>query len=112
MPRDYLQAVREPGQSVNPLFSLMGMELLEAENGRATLLLPFQPGLVQGGGVVAGGVLAMLLDEVMAHAALSHQAETGRGKVATVNLNVQFLSPAKPGADILARAQMVRGGKR
>jgi uncharacterized protein (TIGR00369 family) len=112
MPKEYLEAVARPGQTVNPLFNFLGLELAALSPGRCTLRLPFKPGLVQGGGVVAGGVLATLLDEAMAHAALALNAAEGRGRVATISMETRFFAPARPEPDLEAFARVIRGGKR
>ncbi|MGE4292705.1 MAG: PaaI family thioesterase [Desulfovibrio sp.] len=112
MPKEYLDAVQRPEQTVNPLFAFFGMEIAEIFPGVCTLRLPGRPELIQGGGVVAGGVLATLLDESMAHAALALNAAEGRGRVATISMETRYLAPALPGADLLACARVIRSGKR
>ncbi|WP_035250896.1 PaaI family thioesterase [Desulfocurvus vexinensis] len=107
--RSYLDALQQPGQTVNPLFATLGVEVEHVTDGEATLRLPPNAGLVQGGGVVAGGVLATLADEAMAHAVIGGLAE---GLItATVECSVRFLSPARPGAALRARAVVVRRGR-
>lgn len=110
MPVNYLQAVLLAGQTVNPLLATLGIEVLSAGDGRAVLRLPYNPGLVQGAGVVAGGILATLADEAMAHAVLS---TLGQGRVtATVDMSVRYLSPAGVGEELRAQAQVIRKGSR
>jgi uncharacterized protein (TIGR00369 family) len=110
MPKDYLDAVRQAGQTVNPLFAFLGMVVETIEPDRAVLRLPFRPELIQGGGVVAGGVLAVLLDETMAHAVLGGN-KPGH-KTTTVNLSVSYLRPAGSGADLTCEARVVKRGGR
>lgn len=107
--RGYLDAVRQPGQTVNPLFATLGVEVEHVTDGEATLRLVTTEGLVQGGGVVAGGILATLADEAMAHAVIGGLAE---GLVtATTECSVRFLCPARAGSVLLARAVVVRRGR-
>ena len=57
-------------------------------------------------GVLHGGVIATLLDEAMAHAALSLV-----GRAATAELSLQFLKPVMTGRELEVRAE-VREQKR
>ena len=106
----YLEAVRQPGQTVNPLFTHLGVVIERADQDQAVLRLPFNPACIQGAGIVAGGILATMLDEAMAHAAIA-QGHEGR-QVATTNLEVRFFRPARSGDEITATARVVKGGGR
>lgn len=110
MPQTYLDAVRRPGQTVNNLFAFLGIEVDAIEPDRAVLRLPFRPELTQGAGLVAGGVLATLLDEAMAHAVLGGNAPGQR--TTTVDLSVSYLRAARPGADLVCEARVVKRGGR
>jgi uncharacterized protein (TIGR00369 family) len=57
-------------------------------------------------GVLHGGIISTLLDETMAHAALSLV-----GRAATAELAVQFLKPVMTGRELVVRAE-VREQKR
>ncbi len=106
--REYLDAVRRPDQEANRLFRFLGIELRELGPDTAELFMPFQEGFLQGGKVIAGGILATLLDEAMAHAALN---TLGPGETtATVDLNVRYLKPAPPGRSLTATARVIRRG--
>lgn len=113
----YLDEVLRPDQTVNPLFNHLGIRLLHADASRAELALPFRPELLQGGGLVAGGVLATLLDEAMAHAALARlasrqEAHTATPRIATVDMHIHYLRAARPGTDLRAEARVVKSGSR
>jgi uncharacterized protein (TIGR00369 family) len=110
MPRSYLDAVRRPGQTVNNLFAFLGIIVDTLEPDRAVLRLPFRPELTQGAGMVAGGVLATLLDETMAHAVLGGNRPGER--TTTVDLSVSYLRAAKPGSDLRCEARVVKRGGR
>ncbi|WP_316896306.1 PaaI family thioesterase [Pseudodesulfovibrio indicus] len=110
MPKDYLDAVRQEGQTVNPLFAFLGLAVETIEPDRAVLRLPFRPELIQGGGVVAGGILAALLDETMAHAVLAGN-KPGH-QTTTVSLSVNYLRPARRGQDLTCEARVVKRGGR
>ena len=106
----YLDALRQPGQAVNPLFAFLGVEVEVIEPGRAVLSLTVKPELIQGAGVAAGGVLATLLDEAMAHAIIPTLA--GDRRCATVELSTRYLAPVKKGQRLTAEARVVKAGKR
>ncbi|QJB56116.1 PaaI family thioesterase [Pseudodesulfovibrio sp. zrk46] len=110
MPHNYLEQVRQPEQSVNPLFRHLGIEVVELDADRAVLRLPVKPELIQGAGNAAGGVLATLLDETMAHAVLSGN-QPGQ-LTSTVDMNVSFLRPVKSGDTLLCEATVTKRGSR
>jgi uncharacterized protein (TIGR00369 family) len=110
MPRSYLDAVRQPGQTVNNLFTFLGIVVDAIEPDRAVLRLPFRPELTQGAGMVAGGVLATLLDETMAHAVLGGNEPDQR--TTTVDLSVSYLRAVKPGSDLTCEARVIKRGGR
>lgn len=89
MPQHYCNNVRKPGQTVNPLFAFLGVAVGDITDGRAELSLPLRPEFIQGAGVVAGGILATLLDEAMAHAVISTLAE--KQGTATIQMSTRFL---------------------
>ena len=110
----YLQAVAKPGQTVNNLFGFLGVEVAELSPGQARLSLPLRPEFLQGAGMVAGGVLATLLDETMAHAVLP-ALPPGQGAT-TVEMSVRYLSAVGPrdldGPPLVCLAKVLRQGKR
>lgn len=111
MPRKYLEALSAENQTVNPLFNTLQARLVRAEGGEAEIGMPVSIKVVQGGGMVAGGVLATLADEAMAHAVMSVLRE-GQ-KAVTSEMNIRYLRGASPekGGDIVARARLVRQGR-
>jgi uncharacterized protein (TIGR00369 family) len=109
MPAAYLEAVRQPGQTVNPLFAFLGVSLKEASPERAVLELPFRPDFIQGAGVVAGGIVAALADEAMAHVVLAN-LEPGQ-KTATVEMSVRYFRPVLESC-LTAVAILVNKGRR
>ena len=59
------------------------------------LRLACKPEFVQGAGAVAGGVVAALADEAMAHVVLANLAE-GQ-KTATIEMTVRYFRPVLTG---------------
>ena len=107
----YLEALYSANQSVNPLFNFLGAKLVMAKDGKAVIELPVSPRLAQGAGVVAGGILATLADEAMAHAVLSILRE-GQSTV-TTEMNIRFLRATDPKKEgmLTASARMVKPGR-
>lgn len=95
----------------NPFWQWMGFEIDDeaASAGRAVVTVAVRPELLQHQGLVHGGVLSALIDSAGAWAfALSHGEA-----VRTINLAVQYLSPATPQTSrLVAQAQVVRAGGR
>jgi uncharacterized protein (TIGR00369 family) len=58
-----------------------------------------------------GGAIAGLLDAALGVSCLSAVCEEGR-IVSTVSLNVNYLSPAKLGDELVAHAKVVKAGRR
>ena len=90
----YFAALSCTDQNVNPLFNFLGARFIEAGEGRARIELPVSPRLAQGAGVVAGGILATLADEAMAHAVISILDE-GQLTV-TTEMNIRYLRATDP----------------
>ena len=90
------------------LMDLIGGELDAWEEGRVVMSIKLQDRHMNPGGVVHGGVLTTLMDEATAHA-----IATVRGleaPIATVDMNVSFLSPARPGDELECEARALRVG--
>jgi len=93
-----------------PSAKLLGFRLLDARpaegwirggfDGKAEFLNP--------AGFVQGGILSAMLDDTMGPAVLV--MTEGRNYTTTISLNVNFLSPAKPGP-ITAEAKVTQLGK-
>lgn len=88
---------------------LLGMELVGAERGAATLRLDVRAELTRMEGIVHGGAIASLLDTAAAFAVLT-LLEPGQRTV-TVDLTVHYLRPATSGS-IQAQARVLRAGRR
>lgn len=108
----YLKRVQQQESAANPLFHHLGLRLEMVENGTARISLPCVAGFIQGGGRVAGGILSLLADEAMAHAALS--LLQGEQRVVTTEMNMRYLRGAapQPGEALVALAQVQHAGKR
>jgi uncharacterized protein (TIGR00369 family) len=108
MPAEYLKKLREPGQRVNPLFQFLGVKVERLSPEQVVLVLPCREDFLQGGGVIAGGVMATLADEAMAHLILANLDE-GQS-TATIEMNLRFLNPIQKGK-LFAEAALVKKGR-
>jgi uncharacterized protein (TIGR00369 family) len=111
MNQAYLDEVCRERQSVNPLFNFLNARLLIEADGTARLTLPVGPGLIQGGGVVAGGILSTMADEAMAHAVMA--AVGADQAMVTVEMNMRYLRSAGPcrEADLYAVGRLLKPGR-
>jgi uncharacterized protein (TIGR00369 family) len=109
MAKKYLQKVQESGQTVNPLFNFLGINVEMISPEKVVLALPLRDEFIQGAGVIAGGVMAALADEAMAHITLANlkEAET----TATIEMNMRYLKSIRKGA-LRAEATLVKKGRR
>ena len=87
-----------------PFEELLGIEIVSATDGRATLTMPFVKSLAQGGGLLHGGALVSLADTAVVMAIKSIVAP--QTHFATIDLQTQFLHPVKQGV-VRAEAAVV-----
>lgn len=82
----------------------IGMKFVAVDKGRATLRLPYNPALIGNPKtrVLHGGAITTLLDQTCGLAAIAG-FDTLR-PVATLNLSIDYMRPAKPGETIIASA--------
>ncbi|MQA84188.1 MAG: hotdog fold thioesterase [Streptosporangiales bacterium] len=88
--------------------AILGVQVVSAEPGRATLEVPVDARLLQGAGVVHGGVFTSMVDCVIADAlrGLLRDGEVS----ATIDLNVGFLRPVAGGVLSAEATIIFRGG--
>lgn len=86
----------------------LGQRLLSCADGLASGEQPYDPRLVgdPDTGVIAGGVVTTLLDSVCGMAVLSKLRVLQR--IATVDLRVDYLRPARPGHTLHCTAECYR----
>ena len=92
---NYFNAVCKPGQKINPIISYLGMEIIHYEPGSVIFSLPYKPEFHQGANRIAGGIIATLIDESMAHAVLASIDEDS--VTATIEMNVRYLKAMTEG---------------
>lgn len=111
MPNDPLAAVRERTHA-NHYWRTLGVEVVDAGEGRVRLRVPIRDDLRNGPGApLHGGVLSALVDMAVGGAlsTLHDDAAGGVGQ-ATLDLNVSFLAAATEG-DVFAEGRILRRGK-
>lgn len=87
----------------------LGLELCELKSGDVTVCLDVRDEVKQNRGVVHGGAIASLIDTASAFVILTAIDENER--VTTTDLTIHYLRPVTAGR-MLARARIVRGGRR
>ncbi|MEW6389119.1 MAG: PaaI family thioesterase [Pseudomonadota bacterium] len=88
----------------SPQARALGFSTLEIGEAMALLKVPYRPEIVGDPetGVIAGGVVTTLLDHASGQAV--HAALEAWTSIATLDLRIDYMRPAEPGLDILARA--------
>jgi uncharacterized protein (TIGR00369 family) len=99
--------LREFMPNIVPYWKTLGLELKEAEAGRAVFEAMVRPELLQNG-VLHGGVLASIADSACAVAAISRIFP--ENYATTINLQVSYLKPVVVGR-FRAVGRCLRAGK-
>lgn len=94
----------------SPYHRLLGLEMVRAAAGEVVVRMPFQPALLAGddesGWYVHGGAIASLIDAAGDFAII---AAVGYD-VPTIDLRIDYLRPAIPGA-LTATARAIKAGR-
>ena len=94
---------------VAPFGRLLNMEIVEANNGKASLSMPFLSDFAQGSGLMHGGALVSLADTAAVMAIKSLVSPDTY--FATISLKTTFLYPVKSGM-VTARARVTARRKK
>ena len=108
-PNSYFAKLRRFEAPLPAIAATLGARITAVDLDEGTLDSEYVagPGFLNPAGQVQGGMLAAMLDDVTAFLVTATLAE--RESCATLNLNVSFLRPARPGP-LLGRARLVRRG--
>lgn len=93
--------------SDQPFSVFLGAELGAIEPGRAELVIPLRPELLQQHGFVHGGVISYAADNAITFAGGSMLGDA----VVTAEYKINYLRPAM-GEKLIVRAEAVHAGKR
>ncbi len=104
---EYLR-IQQPGQSPSPAGNWLNGKLIDAEPGEITVEFEVLKAMTNPVGTLHGGVLSLMADEVIGIATFSLNNEY---MYTSINLVVDFLSSAKIGDTITAKASIVRKGR-
>lgn len=82
----------------------LGMDLTDLDDGRATIVMPYDERLVGDPktGVIHGGAVSALMDTCCGAAVMAHPANAGG--TATIDLRIDYMRAAKPGDPITTKA--------
>lgn len=105
---EHLERMRAILKTV-PFAQLLGLEIVAASRGSATLRMPIRKELTQNYGLLHGGAMASLIDTATAFAIVSQLSSPER--FTTVDLTVNYLKAITEGAAI-CQARVVRAGRR
>lgn len=102
------QIGKEKWQYDYPLMDWLKPNVLEVEEGYVKMSFKAEPYMLNPLGILHGGIVSTILDELMG--AVSFTLARPNGFV-TINMNVDFLSPAKLDEVVWAEGAVVRAGK-
>jgi len=105
----YLEKITAKDPSVNPLFSLMGIELVSVEPGKAILKMQIRHDMLTGVGWLQGRMLVAIADEAIALAIYPGLGETEG--IATISESTSFIKGARDGV-IFAEGRLIKKGRR
>jgi acyl-CoA thioesterase len=97
------QVTLEKWISCAPFEKLLGIDIIEADDGLSYLTMPFVYQLAQGQGMAHGGAIVTLADTAVAMAIKSILPPDSR--FGTISLNAEFLGPVTKGI-LSARAEV------
>jgi uncharacterized protein (TIGR00369 family) len=95
--------------SRSPAGNWLELTLEKIEQGKAEILLTVKMEMTNPYGNIHGGMMAVVMDEVIGWAVISLDTEN---HYTSLNLNVDFLFAIKEGDKMRAVAQVIRAGKK
>ena len=101
------------GREPSPFVELIGGQMEEWGEGYARMSLVLEPYHTNPNGVMHGGVITTIMDEVLgvAIASLRGMEVTYAAPHSTVEMNASFLLGARPGDRIVVEGRVLRLGK-
>lgn len=105
----YLEKIRKKEREANPFFSLMGIDVVRVEAGRAVLRMEIRPDMYNGMGWLQGGMFTALADEAMALAL--YPVLSRNEDIATISESTSFIKGAREGV-LIAEGRVIKKGRR
>lgn len=90
-------------------YALLGMRVLELEEGKSRLAMDIRKDLFNAGGIVHGGALASLADASIA-VALATTVDHRKERMSTVEMKINYLSPVRGGA-VTCTGKVIQRGR-
>ncbi len=90
-------------------YGLLGMKVLELEEGRSVLSLDARRELMNAGGILHGGALASLADASIA-VALATTVDLARESMSTVEMKINYLAPVR-GGEVTCEGRLIQRGR-
>jgi uncharacterized protein (TIGR00369 family) len=95
--------------TASPLGNWLHGTLLTVDADSCTVTYVVRPEMTNPAGILHGGIMAAMLDELIG---MTVHLEAGDTFFASVNLAVDYLAAARIGDEVIARTRIVRRGKR
>lgn len=91
-----------------PLMDWLKAQVIEVNEGHVKMSFKVEKYMLNPIGIMHGGIMATILDEVMGAASFTLGRPNG---YSTINMNIDYLNPAKAGDIITGEGHVVRAGK-
>ena len=92
----------------SPFAELLDMRVTDPDDGSSIVVMPINPGHLQGAGKVQGGIVVALADYAM-YRAITPLLKPGEATT-TIEIKVNFLAPAEKG-ELTATAKIISAGR-
>lgn len=90
-------------------YALLGMRVLELEEGRSRLAMDVRRDLLNAGGILHGGALASLADASIA-VALATTVDHRKERMSTVEMKINYLLPVRDG-HVTCEGRVIQRGR-
>lgn len=91
-----------------PLMDWLNAKVIEVNEGHVKMSFKVEKYMLNPIEIMHGGIMATILDEVMGAASFTLGRPNG---FATINMNVDYLNPARAGEIVIGEGTIIRAGK-
>tara|TARA_R110002072_G_scaffold171703_5_gene325454 strand:- start:40189 stop:40620 length:432 start_codon:yes stop_codon:yes gene_type:complete len=108
-----MNSLEEDGGMKSPHGQILNLEYIDNEEGLGQVKMPYADILVgdPDTGVPHGGVITTMLDTASGMAVKAKIEEMENMAIATLDLRIDYMQPALPGADLFAQAECYKTTK-